>query len=157
MYTVERNTHACIAHRLVGHEGKCQFLHGHNYEFKVRLFSPYLNSLSMLMDFGDIKKFWDNWIDENWDHSTILNATDPLLSYFKKASSRSDVLNGIIGQRVVEFDGNPTAERMAEFLAKKVRDDLWKMNVLPKIFSIVVIVEETPGNKATFTEFVQED
>lgn len=157
MYNVERSAHACIAHRLVGHEGKCRFLHGHNYVFTVRLLSPYLNSMDMLMDFGDIKTFWDKWIDENWDHSLILNKADPLLAYFKKASKRSEPLAGILGDRVVEFDDNPTAERMAEFLAKKVRDDLWRMNVLPKIFSIIVTVEETPGNKATFTEVIQED
>lgn len=155
MYSVERSHSACIAHRLLGHQGKCRFVHGHNYVFTVRLESPYLNSLEMVMDFSDIKTFWDKWIDENWDHSIILNKADPLLGYFRKASKNSPVLSEILGDRVIAFDGNPTAERMAEYLAKLVRDYLWRNNVLSKIYTIIISVEETAGNTARFVEVVQ--
>lgn len=155
MYEVSRITHACMAHRILGHAGRCKQLHGHNYRFTLTLRSPHLDTLEMLMDFGDIKQFWDKWIDENWDHHTILNSRDPLLKYFERAQKNSHALTEALGEAILSYDWNPTAEKMAKFLAENVREHLWRTSKLPTIYEIIVRVEETDGNTASFCMTVQ--
>ena len=50
----------CMAHRLMGHPGKCKNLHGHNYRVRVRICRDArdvdADNKGMVMDFGEIKK-----------------------------------------------------------------------------------------------------
>src|ERR1035437_6645888 len=43
-------------HALRGYQGKCANPHGHNYRVQVAVEGPRLNSIGLLMDFGDLKK-----------------------------------------------------------------------------------------------------
>src|SRR5664279_5453889 len=42
-------------HALRGYQGKCANPHGHNYRVQVAVEGPRLNSIGLLMDFGDLK------------------------------------------------------------------------------------------------------
>ncbi|MBC7475184.1 MAG: 6-carboxytetrahydropterin synthase QueD [Candidatus Sericytochromatia bacterium] len=53
----------CAAHILVGHQGKCANLHGHNYKAEVCLSGSKLDSLGILIDFSDLKKIVNNVLD----------------------------------------------------------------------------------------------
>lgn len=144
---VTRECRACIAHRLFGHEGKCKNLHGHNYVFRLTLHSQFLNSLGMVMDFGDIKEYWDKWINENWDHKTIFYSADPIAKALKKSALTKELFDSC----VVLYAWNPTAENMAAFLVNMVKEALWKANKLHNIDMIEVEVEETVGNSAKYS------
>jgi len=43
-------------HALRGYQGKCANPHGHNYRVQVAVEGPRLNSIGLLLDFGDLKK-----------------------------------------------------------------------------------------------------
>jgi len=43
-------------HALRGYQGKCANPHGHNYRVQVAVEGPRLNSIGLLMDFGNLKK-----------------------------------------------------------------------------------------------------
>ena len=43
-------------HALRGYQGKCANPHGHNYRVQVAVEGPRLDSIGLLMDFGDLKK-----------------------------------------------------------------------------------------------------
>jgi len=43
-------------HALRGYVGKCANPHGHNYRVQVAVEGPTLNSIGLLLDFGDLKK-----------------------------------------------------------------------------------------------------
>jgi 6-pyruvoyltetrahydropterin/6-carboxytetrahydropterin synthase len=43
-------------HALRGYQGKCANPHGHNYRVQVAVEGPRLNSIGLLMDFGELKK-----------------------------------------------------------------------------------------------------
>lgn len=43
-------------HELRGYQGKCANPHGHNYRVQVAVEGPRLNSIGLLMDFGELKK-----------------------------------------------------------------------------------------------------
>ena len=46
------------AHRIVGHGGKCESMHGHNFKVEMTISGNQLGEAGMLMDFGDLKKIF---------------------------------------------------------------------------------------------------
>jgi 6-pyruvoyltetrahydropterin/6-carboxytetrahydropterin synthase len=99
MYTVTREIHFCYGHRILGHQGKCRHLHGHNGRLEVTLFSNTLNALGMVRDFDDIREIIQSWVDEFLDHNMILFKDDPLIPILEE-----------LGERHYAIDKNPTAE-----------------------------------------------
>lgn len=66
----------------------------------------------MVIDFGNIKKTIGNWIDENWDHKTLVHKDDSeLLDFLKEANSAYHII-----------DGSGTAEWMSQFLYHKAQE-----------------------------------
>ena len=59
----------------------------------------------MLIDFGDIKKTVQQWIDDNLDHNMLLCRDDPILPVLEER-----------GERVFVMDCNPTAENIARLI-----------------------------------------
>jgi 6-pyruvoyltetrahydropterin/6-carboxytetrahydropterin synthase len=118
MYTVSRDLRTfSAAHRLnKGYEGKCKYLHGHSYNVTVALTAPILDQYDFVIDFGDIKEMFDNWVQEHWDHVTLVSELDTTLIDFLKIEKQDYFV--IPGQR------NTTAEALAEFLFLKFKDIL---------------------------------
>lgn len=114
----------CAAHRLIHHDGKCRYLHGHNYvvEITVARIAPTLPIQArptdgpvhpftgMVVDFAAVKTTVCKWIDDNWDHNTILNTADP--AFKLHPNQRFPVF----GREPFALVGEPTAENMAFFL-----------------------------------------
>jgi len=104
-------------HRVVGHQNKCNFLHGHRYILEVTVASESLNHLGMVVDFSDMKTIIKNWIDDNFDHSLILHNDDKYIG---------DQIVNWTGQQIYYMQHNPTAENIALHL---------KLEILPILFS----------------------
>lgn len=107
------------AHRVLGHSGKCRFLHGHHYVVEISIRAFKLDSLDMVLDFSDLKSQVGGWINEHWDHNILLHSDDPLLLVKFPGE--------VFAERnpYVFHDKNPTAEVMAQFLHQKFEDQ-WK-------------------------------
>ena len=105
MYRVTREIEFCYGHRLLNYEGKCRHLHGHNGRAVITLEAPELDARGMLVDFGDIKKHVQVWVDENLDHTMLLCRDDPILSILREHD-----------ERVYVMDANPTAENIARLI-----------------------------------------
>lgn len=107
------------AHRIINHESKCKMLHGHRYVLEVYLSSKnqdnQLDKLGRVIDFGEIKKIIGGWVDQFFDHNTILSNEDKELG------------NNIIkttGQNIYYLDCPPTAENIALHLLKEILPNL---------------------------------
>jgi 6-pyruvoyltetrahydropterin/6-carboxytetrahydropterin synthase len=105
MYRVSREIGFCYGHRLLNYDGKCQHLHGHNGRAVIVLEAPSLDARGMLVDFVDIKRKVQRWIDENLDHNMLLCRDDPILGVLQER-----------GERVFVMDENPTAENIARLI-----------------------------------------
>lgn len=105
MYRVTREIEFCYGHRLLNYEGKCRHLHGHNGTAVISLEAPELDGRGMLVDFGDIKRCVQRWVDETLDHTMLLHRDDPLLPTLQER-----------GERVFVMDVNPTAENLARLI-----------------------------------------
>jgi 6-pyruvoyltetrahydropterin/6-carboxytetrahydropterin synthase len=133
MITCTRRIEFDTAHRVVGHEGKCKFLHGHRYVLEVCVGADKLDDLGRVIDFGVIKDRIKGWIDTNWDHSIILWEDDRALG---------DAIAGETGQPVFYIPNNPTAENIAEYFVTEVFPELFGKD---NVSCVNVRLYETPN------------
>lgn len=124
-------------HRVVGHEGACALLHGHNYRvtFTVRA-RQRLDAVSRVLDFSVIKKLLCNWLEENWDHRFLAWDRDPDIVPMLAQINFTSLLE----RSIVLVPFNPTAERMALHLLQIVGPEQLKATDCDLIH---VNVEET--------------
>jgi 6-pyruvoyltetrahydropterin/6-carboxytetrahydropterin synthase len=139
---VTRKLHFDSAHRLINHESKCKFLHGHRYVLEISFSADSLDSIGRVIDFGVIKQLLGTWIDNNWDHNTILGIKDKELG---------DAIEKHTNQKIYYIDCNPTAENLAIYL---------KDNIVPNIFKnhnltcTGIRLYETPNCSVSYSEAV---
>jgi 6-pyruvoyltetrahydropterin/6-carboxytetrahydropterin synthase len=136
MFTIKRRASFEYAHRLLNHPALCQYLHGHSGRAEVEIMSNALDDQGMVEDFSVLKKAMNAILDQ-WDHATLLQATDPLKPIF-------DLHN----QRVYTFEEPPTAEVMSRTLFNKLQD------FFPGRVKRVTI-SETENNQATFERGIE--
>lgn len=121
--TATRQLTFCAGHRVLGHEGKCAHLHGHNYVVEVTAeqevpwssVSP-LDGIGRVIDFSVLKEKVGGWLDAFWDHGFILNEQDLAVVEALDAFRDTD------GKESKQFrlPDNPTAENMARYLLEDV-------------------------------------
>lgn len=106
----------CMGHRVVGHEGKCRHLHGHNYRIHFHCEAAHLDEVGRVIDFSVIKQLLCEWIEDHWDHKFMAWLDDPVMRPIAEEA------HGIIlqDQDIVDMqnsfvfvDFNPTAENIA--------------------------------------------
>lgn len=124
------------AHRLIkGYEGPCKNLHGHNYAIEITLCTDQLDSYGFVMDFHDIKIHLDQWVQDHWDHVTIVSEIDkPLLEFLKKEKQTYFLISG---------DKNTSAETLAEFLFHQFSKILTTLNTSAILESVRIFESET--------------
>ena len=112
MYLVRIETTFDSGHRLLGYDGKCAFPHGHTYRAEVFLESDTLDPQGLVFDFTELKRRVKSWIDDNWDHSFLLNSRD------------TELINGLAPAskgRIYRFDEeNPSCEVLSRELYTKI-------------------------------------
>lgn len=135
-------------HRVLGHESKCAYLHGHRYAAEVTVWAPGLDGLGRVIDFGVVKQVVGAWIDENWDHNMMLHKDDPLVKTLESlvfAEEHLDLPDQLWGDRVpyIMSNGNPTAENIARELFDIATDLLRNANAALSVLSVRIY--ETPN------------
>lgn len=108
----------CAGHRVVGHENKCANVHGHHFTLFVHAKAEKLDSVGRIIDFSVLKEKVGTWIDENWDHTFIMNSADDILMPIKDQMS--------VNKEVFVCDFNPTAENLATYLIDEICPVLMK-------------------------------
>ena len=109
--TCTRRIEFDTAHRILNHESKCKMLHGHRYALEASFAADDLDNLGRVIDFGEVRQILGSWIDENFDHNTILS------QYDKKLGEK---ITAETGQKIFYLNENPTAENIAKFLLKEI-------------------------------------
>lgn len=133
--TIEIKHSTSTAHIITGHPGKCNNLHGHNYNFTVGVTSPDLNSLGMVVDFSILKNKVKHILDEMYDHKTIIYEKDPRAVTLKA-----------VGAELVDY--NPTAENMAKQIYFILCQTFKGVKELQDLCVSYIEVEETANNSA---------
>lgn len=131
-FSIEKEISFEAGHRLYNYEGKCKFLHGHNYKLKVGLSSISLNKDDMVRDFGEVKNTIKKYIDEHIDHGFILCAKD--LEWIEILKEKK--------QKMYVISDNPTGESLAKHFYYLFKKDFPEINY--------IIIEETPTSISKF-------
>ncbi|MFK7956722.1 MAG: 6-pyruvoyl tetrahydropterin synthase family protein [Lysobacterales bacterium] len=84
------------AHRKWRHQGHCAHLHGYSRSFQVWFACRERDNNGFVMDFGDLAEP-RGWLAQHFDHSTLVDADDPLLPQLRALESAG-------GCRLVVFD-----------------------------------------------------
>ena len=132
MYSVSKRIEFCYGHRLMNYDGVCRHPHGHNAIVEIDIEAERLDGRNMVADFSDIKRIVKGWIDRELDHKMILRQDDPLADALRK-----------MGEPVYLLESNPTAERIAQLIFDKSREQGLPVSR--------VTVWETPTSWATYT------
>lgn len=110
MITAERYHDISCGHRVAGHESKCRFLHGHNYRIHFVVAAPELDKIGRVLDFSVIKSKLCMWLEDNYDHKTLIWEHDEMLPDLLKITPESIVVTSF----------NPTAENLAKDLVENI-------------------------------------
>jgi len=141
MFRVEKTFKFDAAHRLITDEGifydknKCGSIHGHTYSVTFIFAAGQLNDYGFVKDFAELGVL-KKWIDQHWDHATIVSTNDIKLLTFLKES----------GDRHFEFEGTISAENMAKYLFEKAKELVTDVKICQ------VRLKETETSVATYEE-----
>jgi 6-pyruvoyltetrahydropterin/6-carboxytetrahydropterin synthase len=123
MFKLKVQDYFSSAHYLKDYKGPCEKIHGHNWKVELIVEGSELNSLDILIDFAILKKILKEVLSE-LDHK-LLNE----IPYFENI--------------------NPSSERLAEYIFKKVKE---KLSSYPNVKVKEVTVFETEKAGATYYE-----
>jgi len=95
MYKITVESSFSAAHHLVNYKGNCENVHGHNWRVLVAAGYENVSDDGIAIDFRELKKALES-ILEHLDHKDLNN-----IEYFNE---------------------NPTSERIAEYIFRKIRE-----------------------------------
>ena len=123
MFVVKTEAEFAAAHFLTHYHGKCERLHGHNYRVVVYLRGETLDSGGMLADFLRVKSALRKILGD-LDHTNLND-------------------NSV-------FKGDPSAERIAEYIFNRMKTELPAYDVNAAMSAVDVY--ETPLNMGRYEE-----
>ena len=107
-----------MGHRVLNHRSVCKGLHGHRYKAEICVEGDLVEKKDaseegMVIDFADIKKTAQKFIQEELDHAFMVWEEDiELLEFFKNSKGHKPV--------IVPF--TPTAENVAAYIFNQLKD-----------------------------------
>lgn len=97
MFELKITDHFAAAHQLKMVAEKCENLHGHNWKVEAYVVGDALNAAGVLVDFGELKAYLDD-IMNRLDHKFL--------------------------NELSLFDGNPSSENIAKYIADELQVSL---------------------------------
>lgn len=128
-----------MGHRVPEHNGKCKNYHGHTWTLEVCVSAPVLDTVGVVIDFGELKARIGGWINAHLDHGMCLHHADPMAEWLTLqallTTSRehgpamgSNVLAKVKRDRCLDsphklylMDEAPTSENLARLLFEKAK------------------------------------
>ena len=107
-----------MGHRVLHHRSVCRGLHGHRYKVEICVSGDLVSKSGaseegMVIDFSDIKKISNQFIQEKLDHAFMVWEKDEELTRFFKQSK---------GHKPVIVPFTPTAENIAAYIFNKLQN-----------------------------------
>ncbi len=110
-FQVTKTHEFSYGHRLLEHDGKCRYLHGHNGVVEVDIESETVDRMGMVIDFSKVNEVVKTWVDANLDHRMLLCRIAPVAPMLIEA-----------GEPIFLMEDNPTAENIAKLIWHAARD-----------------------------------
>lgn len=158
--TVTKDFRTETAHWLEQHEGKCRYLHGHSYLFKISVTGNVLTQKcslgipGMVLDFSVLKQSAERTI-LRFDHATLAPWTT---EEYKKLLYLNKELGHVFNQKLFCCGQDPTAEFLAMIAAHSMAEAIQYQGYdCTFLYSITAEVFETVNSSAFYqTKFHSE-
>jgi 6-pyruvoyltetrahydropterin/6-carboxytetrahydropterin synthase len=128
LYTATRIERFSAGHRLLGHEGHCAYLHGHNYRAEIYARAAKVDEVGRVIDFSVLKEVIGAWIQQHLDHSFLVYAED---------HDAIAALRMVRGQPIFTMSANPTAENIAALILDRANTLLGKYERI-EVFKVLL-------------------
>ena len=142
------------AHFITFRGHQCETLHGHNYRVGVTVEGRVDDECLFVVDFAILKKIVRGLVDEI-DHKVLLPLKNPKLSFTDEGRQRRVAYFGeptyvfpVVDCAMVPIE-NTTAEMLAQYLARRVHEQLRDLGV-KNLTAIELEVEESFGQAAAY-------
>ena len=109
--------HLASAYRNHKSKSDCFMLHGYSRDIFVEFGWKDLNSEDFVVDFGGLKDI-KRWLEDNFDHTVVLQADDPMARTFREFSKNGDCKLTLIP--CVSAEG--WACYIAKYMDQKIRE-----------------------------------
>jgi 6-pyruvoyltetrahydropterin/6-carboxytetrahydropterin synthase len=119
----------------------CKFLHGYALGVKLKFEAYSLDDRNWVLGFGDLKPV-KKWLEETFDHKTLIAADDPEIDVFELLHSRR-----LIDLVVVDRVG---CESFAEMIYHKTNQIVFGEHRRPGVKLVSVEVMEHGANSAIY-------
>ena len=120
-------------------ESHCRLIHGYALKFEFVFESDELDVRNWVVDFGSLKSL-KGWLEDMFDHTTLVAEDDPHLEWFKEAHAK-----GLIDLRILPSVG---CEKTAEYVFEYAEMWLTDNGYTPRVSLRSVQVWEHEGNSA---------
>ncbi len=143
----------CAAHFITYENNKCERVHGHNYRATAEITAP-LDENFLVIDFIALKAILRKITDE-LDHRVLLPRENPVLRVTEEGDSvvvsYEDAKRWVFPAEdcVILPIANTTAELIATWIAKRIREELDQAGAA-SVDRLVVEVEESAGQSARY-------
>lgn len=165
MFEISKCIELDCGHRVPLHESKCRNLHGHRYTVEMTISGPLVEAgaeSGMVKDFGFIKSILMSNVSAPFDHSLILQFSDPLVKTLIDDISELEVINREISDdptstwSIISIQGHegikinligrsPTAENLA-----RLWGGICNKNLPGGVVLAAFTVWETPTSMAIY-------
>jgi len=117
MYIINKEFTFDAAHRIFKHFGKCANLHGHTYKVILYLKDDGLDDSNVVVDYYNLKSFKD-YIDESFDHATLVAQDDTELLEATKTLGKRMILSATTAESLAKHFYSKASELFPDLVAK---------------------------------------
>ncbi|GAA4852029.1 6-carboxytetrahydropterin synthase [Algivirga pacifica] len=141
-----RKGHFDAMHRVMDHYSKCRNIHGHSYLYELGIGFNQTEAIGYAIDFGEIKRVGEAFLQDMMDHGALLNPKDEVLINVCNQEGYKYWTMSINGEGE---HCNPSAENIAKeiFLACEIL-----FSEHPGIWMEQIVLFETPKSSTITTK-----
>jgi len=121
MYKLNVSSDFSAAHKLVGYDGPCKNLHGHNWKVRVAINCQKIDEIGLTIDFGIVKKILSK-ITDKLDHQ-LLNE----LEMFQNVNPTSE--------NIARYFYDEMSKKISINSCKLVEIEIWESDKSSLIYS----------------------
>lgn len=126
--STKKFSHLASAYRNHYSKTDCYLLHGYCRDISVIFACKTLDKQGFVVDFGMFKPF-KQWLEDNFDHTTVLQADDPLVPRFRKLEAEGLMKLTLVPTVSCEGWAMFIAKKLDEYIAKETQNRAWVVSL----------------------------
>lgn len=116
------------AHRKWRHTGHCAHVHGYSREFTFWFEASTRDENGFVMEFGALKPL-KAWLDEQFDHTLLLDIEDPLIPQFRDIEALGGARLNLLPDVSCEGTSHYVYQHASEWIRETTRGRVWIVSV----------------------------